>query len=112
MNVRDRAARTADSRHGGGPIDALFDGVRIESVRAGNGAGNWTLRPEIKDGAAVFPAEYKLPIRYTLDGSNPSEGSLVANGPVALPKDGPRELRYSPAKADGSVSGLVFGVME
>jgi len=84
---------------------ALVDDLKVESELAG--LGDWQIT------ATVGPQGLALtgptaPIRYTLDGSNPSPESPLYRGPIPLSGAGVREIRYALQRADGSLNPLVF----
>jgi len=65
----------------------------------------WMVRPLTQGLALTGPT---APIRYTLDGSNPSPESPLYRGPIPLSGAGVREIRYALQRADGSLNPLVF----
>ena len=103
-----------DSRKGGGPIEALFDDIRIAPELP---PAAWLTRAEPAGGRVAAKSCVKLApgaagqVRYTLDGSAPDANSALYTEPLKLPKKGVFELRYTPLKADGGLSGQVFGAL-
>ena len=110
----ERIMAAYDSRMGGGPIEVLFDDVRIGTEMP---PAAWQMRVEPAAGrvpantAVSIVKEPHVQVRYTLDGSTPDSDSPLYEQPILLPKKGRVELHYMPLQSDGAVSRQFFGVM-
>lgn len=88
-----------------GTFAALVDDLKVESELAG--LGEWKIDATIGPEGLTL-AGPTAPIRYTLDGSNPTPDSALYQGPIPLPTTGVREVRYCLQRGDGSLTPLVF----
>lgn len=98
---------------GGGDFEALFDDLAIESATGTSGAPEVVVRPpggQVPPGTRVaITAPEGILVRYTLDGTQPSENSPPYQEPIALDAPGLWDLRYAIESSDGTISPQVFG---
>jgi hypothetical protein len=101
-----------DTRKGGGPFEVLFDDLRIEPELS---PAAWQTRAEPAGGRVPLKTAVRIvkddsvQARYTLDGSAPEPDSPLCAGPIKLTKRGVVEVRFTPLRADGTLSKQVFG---
>ncbi|MDX9980516.1 MAG: chitobiase/beta-hexosaminidase C-terminal domain-containing protein, partial [Lentisphaeria bacterium] len=86
------------------PFTVLVDDLRVESALAG--LGDWRIAATSDAGGLTLAGP--APIRYTLDGSNPTADSPLYDKAIPRPETGVREVRYAPQFADGTLAPLVF----
>ena len=103
-----------DERNGGGgDFEALFDDLSIESATATAASVEVAVTPlggQVPQGTrVVIAAPQGLFVRYTLDGTPPSESSPRYQEPIPLDRQGLWDLRYALEAPDGTVSPQVFG---
>jgi hypothetical protein len=103
-----------DERNGGGgDFEALFDDLSIESATAAAASVEVAVTPlggQVPQGTrVVIAAPQGLFVRYTLDGTPPSESSPRYQEPIPLDRQGLWDLRYALEAPDGTVSPQVFG---
>jgi len=93
-----------DSRGGGGPFEAWFDDVALESAQ---GALPFVVTAKPAGGGHKAPLSVELhspdgaPILYSLDGLSPTADSPRYEKPVVLDKPGLWELRFRAESKDG-----------
>ncbi len=110
----ERIMAAYDSRTGGGPVEVLFDDVRVGTELP---PAAWQIRVEPRGGRIPADApvtivkDPRVRVRYTLDGSVPDGSAPLYEQPLAVSKKGVSELRYVPLKDDGGMSSQVFGMM-
>jgi hypothetical protein len=91
-----------------GEFACLLDDVSITSELGT--LGDWQVEAKVGPQGLVLDGP-KCPIRYTLDGSNPTAESALYTGPIALPAGGTGEIRYALQRGDGSMTPLVFSFL-
>jgi len=107
-----RVMAAYDTRKGGGRFETLFDDIAIAPELS---PAAWQTRVEPAGGRVPENAALKIlkgeavQVRYTLDGSVPGPSAPLYAEPIRLTRKGVVELRYTPLKPDGSLSGQVFG---
>lgn len=97
-----------DSRSGGGTFECLLDDLSIGSELAGK---PWQVALKATGQTLTFAAGEGARVRYTLDGSNPTLHSPLADGAVELPPGADLlEIRYR-AEHDGWLSPVIYAAM-
>lgn len=105
--VIDTVMFAYDSRGGGGRFEALIDDLALESPSADV---PWEAFATPSGGrhapgvAVELASVDGLPMRYTLDGTNPTADSPLYEQPIRLDEPGLHEIRFSVEAADGTVS--------
>jgi hypothetical protein len=72
--------------------------------------GNWQIQAQTGPQGLVLGGATS-PIRYTIDGSDPTPESPLYRQPIPRPKTGTREVRYALQQADGKMTPLVFSCL-